>query len=105
MFELFEKAFFSGLGAVAMSQKKAEELLTEFKEKYKVSEDEGKALLDKLQALAKDSRSRIAEIAETEVSRVIERIGLVPREEFERLKKRLDELESRLPGDGPGPEC
>jgi polyhydroxyalkanoate synthesis regulator phasin len=105
MFELFEKAFLTGLGAVSMSQKKAEELLVEFKEKYKVSEDEGKALLDKLQTMAKDSRSRIAEIAETEVKSVVERLGLVPRDEFDRLKKRLDELESTVQENKPESEC
>ena len=69
MFELLEKALLTGLGAVSMTQKKAEEFLAEMKEKYKLSEDEGKALLDKIQAMAKDSRERINEIAENEVER------------------------------------
>jgi polyhydroxyalkanoate synthesis regulator phasin len=105
MFELFEKAFMTGLGAVSMSQKKAEELLVEIKEKYKISEEEGKALLEKLQTMAKDSRSKISEAAESEVQKVIERIGLVPREDFDRLRKRVDELESRLAKNDQGPEC
>jgi polyhydroxyalkanoate synthesis regulator phasin len=105
MFELLEKAVLTGLGALSLTQKKAEEILAELKEKYKLSEEEGKAFLDKVQGMAKEGRERIAEIADAEVKKVIERVGLVPREEFDRLQKRLEELEKRLPGDDPGAPC
>ncbi len=105
MFELLEKALLTGLGAVSMTQKKAEEFLAEMKEKYKLSEDEGKALLDKIQAMAKDSRERINEIAENEVRKAIERMGMVPREEFDRLQKRVQALENMVTDEDLGPEC
>jgi polyhydroxyalkanoate synthesis regulator phasin len=105
MFELLEKAVLTGLGALSLTQKKAEEILVELKEKYKLSEEEGKAFLDKVQGIAKEGRERIAEIADSEVKKVIERVGLVPREEFDRLQKRLEELEKRMPGDDPGAPC
>lgn len=105
MFELFEKAALTGLGFVSLSQKKAEELLEELKEKYKVSEDEGKAFLDKMQGMAKESRERIAEIAETEVKKVIDRLGLVPREEFDLLQKRVETLEKTGKQAEPGEPC
>ncbi len=95
MFEMLEKALLTGLGAVSVSQKMAEEFIKDLKDKYKISEDEGKALLEKIQVLAKDSKAKIAEIAEAEVKRTIERVGLVPREEFDRLQKRVAELENR----------
>ena len=101
MFELLEKAVLTGLGALSLTQKKAEEILVELKEKYKLSEDEGKAFLEKVQGMAKEGRERIAEIADTEVKKVVERVGVVPREEFDRLQKRLEELEKRIPGDDP----
>lgn len=105
MFELLEKAVLTGLGALSLTQKKAEEIITELKDKYKMSEDEGKAFLDKVQGMAKEGRERIAEIADTEVKKVIERVGLVPREEYDRLQKRVEELEKRLSGDDPGESC
>lgn len=93
MFELLEKAVLTGLGFVSLSQKKGEELLEELKQRYKVSEEDGKALLEKIQGMARESRERIAEIAETEVKRVVDKLGLVTREEFDRLQKRVDALE------------
>jgi len=105
MFELFEKVVLTGLGALSLTQKKAEEIIAELKEKYKMSEEEGKAFLDKVQGMAKEGRERVAEIADTEVKKVLDRIGLVPREEFDRLQKRVEELEKRLMRDHPGESC
>jgi polyhydroxyalkanoate synthesis regulator phasin len=105
MFELFEKAVLTGLGALSLTQKKAEEIITELKEKYKLSEEEGKAFLDKVQGMAKEGRERVAEIADTEVKKVIDRVGLVPREEHDRLLKRVEELEKRLSDDDPEESC
>ena len=101
MFELLEKAVLTGLGAVSLSQKMAEDFLKEMKEKYKVSEEEGKAFVEKMQGMAKEGRERIAEMADTEVKRAMERFGLVPREEYERLLKRVEELERRSQPAGP----
>ena len=96
MVELFEKMMVSGLGALALSKTKAEELLAELKEKYRLSEDEGKALLEKLQATAQQGKDNLAEIAENEVKRAIRATGLVTREEYELLEKRMADLERRV---------
>jgi polyhydroxyalkanoate synthesis regulator phasin len=105
MFELFEKAVLTGLGAISLTQKMAEEFLAELKEKYKVSEVEGKAFLEKLDAFARDGKGRLGEIAENEVKKVIDRVGLVPREEFDRLQARVSELEGKLKVPGQGDQC
>ena len=95
MLELLEKAVLTTIGVAAITQKKAEELVAEMKERYKLSEDEGKSLVDRIQAIAKESREKVKEMAEVEVQKVVERLGLVSREEFDRLSKRVQELESR----------
>ena len=96
MFELFEKAVLTGIGALSLTQKKGEELLADLKEKYKFSEEEGKAFIDKIQGAAKETREKITEAAEAEVKKTVERIGLVPKEEYDLLKQRVEELEKKL---------
>lgn len=105
MIDLFEKTVLTGLGFLSLSQKKAEELLNELKEKYKVSEEEGKAFLEKMQGMAKESREKVAEMAEAEVKKAIDKLGLVSREEFDRLQKRMEAVESRLNSSEPGKPC
>ena len=98
MLELIEKVVMTTIGVAAITQKKAEELVCEMKEKYKMSEDEGKQFVEKLQTMARENKDKVREMAETEVQKVVERLGLVSLDEFENLKKRVEELEARLNG-------
>ena len=96
MIELFEKSVLTGIGALSLTQKKGEELLADLKEKYKFSEEEGKAFLEKIQGAAMETRAKITEAAEAEVKKTVERVGLVPKEDYELLKLRVEELEKKL---------
>ena len=97
MLELLEKAVMTTIGVAAITQKKAEELVAEMKDRFKLSEDEGKQLVDRIQTIANETRDKAKEMAEDEVKKVVDRLGLVSREEFDRLAKRVQELESRSP--------
>jgi polyhydroxyalkanoate synthesis regulator phasin len=108
MLELLEKAALTALGAASLTQKKGEELVQEFKARYKMSEEEGRAFLEKIQDIARAGRERTSEIAEAEVKRVLDRIGLVPREDFDRLERRVKALEALREVEAdeePGTEC
>ncbi len=96
MLDLLEKIFLTGVGVMSLSQKKAEELLTELREKYRMSEEEGRVFIERAQAMAKEGKDKLAEAAEAEVKKVIKGMGLVSRDEFENLLKRVDQLEERL---------
>jgi len=95
MLELLEKAVMTTIGVAAITQKKAEELVAEMKDRFKLSEDEGKQLVDRIQTIANETREKAKEMAELEVQKVVERLGLVSREEFDRLAKRVQDLETR----------
>ncbi|MDO9310031.1 MAG: phasin superfamily protein [Deltaproteobacteria bacterium] len=95
MLELLEKAVMTAIGTVAITQKKGEELVAELKDKFKMSEDEGKNFVERIQSIAKDSREKVQQMAEIEVQKVVDRLGLVTREEYDRLVKRVQDLESR----------
>jgi len=96
MFDVLEKVLLAGLGAVSLSRKKTDEFLAEMKEKYQMSEEEGKAFIEKAENMAREGKEKVAEMVDAEVKKVIDRVGLVPREEFDRLLKRIEELEERL---------
>ena len=95
MLEMLEKAVMTTIGVAAITQKKAEELAAEMKERFKLSEDEGKNLVERIQAIATESREKVREAAEAEVQKVVDRLGMVSREEFDRLGERVRELEAR----------
>ena len=98
MLELLEKAVMTTIGVAAITQKKTEELVSEMKERFKLSEEEGKNLVDRIQTIATESREKVKDMAEDEVKKVVDRLGLVPREEYDKLVKRVQELEARNAG-------
>lgn len=96
MLEMLEKTILAGMGAVSLSQKKAEEFIHELKQRFNVSEEEGKALLEKLQDAVRENQKKLEELAREEVHKTCERMGVVTTEEFEQLRGRIDKLEKQL---------
>lgn len=96
MFELLEKMMLTGMGAVCLTQKKAEEMLGEMKERFNVSEEEGKAFLAKMQKNAEETQKKLEDMAQEEIKRACERVGMVTMEEFEKLQKKVQLLDKHL---------
>ena len=96
MFELIEKTLLAGIGVVSLTQKKADELIDDLKDKLNLSEDEGKKLLEKLQGAAKESQQKLEELAREEVKKACERVGVVTEEDVAGLKKKVADLEKQL---------
>jgi len=98
MLELIEKVVMTTIGVAAITQKKAEDMVAEMKDRYKLSEEEGKNMVEKIQSMARENREKVREMAEVEVKKGVDRLGLGSVDELEQLKKRVQELEARLNG-------
>jgi len=96
MTNLLEKSLLTVLGAATLSQKKAEELMQELKQKFNVTEEEGKAFLGKVQDMAKQNQEKLEDLAHEEVKKACGRLGVVTHEEFDKLKKKVAQLEKKL---------
>jgi polyhydroxyalkanoate synthesis regulator phasin len=101
MINLLEKTMLTALGAATLSQKKAEELLQDLKQKFNVSEEEGKALLNKLRETAKENQEKLEQRAHDEVRKACDRLGVVTQDEFDKLKKKVVQLEKRIKEQSP----
>jgi polyhydroxyalkanoate synthesis regulator phasin len=93
---LLEKTVLTVVGAATLTQKKAEELLAELREKLNISEEEGKDFLKKIQETVVQSQEKLQEQAREEVKKACERMGVVTAEEFNKLKKKVAQLEKKL---------
>jgi polyhydroxyalkanoate synthesis regulator phasin len=96
MIELLEKFILTAVGAMTLTQKKAEDLLKEMREKLNISEEEGKAFLKKIQEAAAQNQEKLQEQAREEVKKACERMGVVTADEFDKLKKKVALLEKKL---------
>lgn len=96
MIELFEKTLLTAVGAATLTQKKAEELLQELRDKLNISEEEGKEFLKKIQDAVTQNQEKLQEQAREEVKKACERMGMVTVAEFDKLKKKVAQLEKKL---------
>lgn len=96
MANLLEKTLLTALGAATLSQKKAEEFIQELRQKFNVTEEEGKAFLTKLQDMAKQNQEKLEGLAQEEIQKACERMGVVTQDEFDKLKKKVAQLEKKL---------
>lgn len=96
MLEIVEKTLLAGIGALALTQKKAEEVIEDLKERLNLTEEEGTKLRDKLLDAAKENQQKLEDLACEEVKKACERVGVVTEEEFSKLQKKVEHLEKQL---------
>lgn len=96
MIELLEKSILTAVGAMTLTQKKAEELLKDMREQLNISEEQGKAFLQKIQEAAAQNQEKFQDQAREEVRKACERMGVVTVDEFDKLKKKVAQLEKKL---------
>ena len=83
--EEIKKVFLAGIGAIATTTEKSEEILKDLVEKGELTVDQGKGLNEELKHKAKEKLKLTPE------QRVDTILGKLSEEELEMLKKKLDE--------------
>jgi polyhydroxyalkanoate synthesis regulator phasin len=96
MTDIIEKTLLAGIGALALSQQKAEELIDELQRRLNLGEEKSEKFLSTLRKAARNQQQKLEEVAQKEVQRTCSRLGLITREEFDGLQKKVQLLEKRL---------
>jgi polyhydroxyalkanoate synthesis regulator phasin len=91
-----EELFLAGVGAVALTKDRTEELVDELVGRGKVSRDEARDIVDEVVRRWRGDASRAGERASATFSGLFRELGLVTRREYEELELRLAQLEHRL---------
>jgi polyhydroxyalkanoate synthesis regulator phasin len=109
--ELAEEALLAGIGAVALTKERADELVDELTRRGRLTGDEARELVDSAVGRWRGEAARFGERAGSTLADSFRSLGLVTRREHEELELRLAQLEHRLrliegprqPPPGPGP--
>jgi polyhydroxyalkanoate synthesis regulator phasin len=96
MFDIIKKVMLTGVGLAAMTKDKVEELAKELAEKGKLSEKEGKKLVDDLLKKSEKAKKDLEKDIEKVVKNTIKKMNLVSAEELSDLRKRIKKLEDAL---------
>ena len=96
MIDLLKKTFLTGVGVAALTKEKIEELAKDFVEKGKITEQEGRALVDDLVTRSEESRLEFQKQIEEKVQAVLAKMNLAKQSEVDALKEEVTELRKAL---------
>jgi len=100
MFEIMKKSLFAGIGAVAMTEDKIQELIDDFVQKGEISEKEGDSLVKEFRDAVDEQRSKILQTIDERVQSVLHELHLVTRDDItdleQHLKKDFAKIDRRL---------
>jgi polyhydroxyalkanoate synthesis regulator phasin len=94
MLELLKKGIFTGIGLSILTKDKIEEVVKKTIQEAKLSEEEGKKLLASLLEQSDEYRTNLEIKIHEQVNKVMDKLDLPSKKEFEALKKELEELKN-----------
>ena len=96
MIDLIKETLLTGIGVVALTKEKIEEVAKEFVEKGKITEQEGRALVEDLVARSEESRIEFQKQVEEKVESVMKKMNLAKQSEVDALRDELEEIRNFL---------
>ncbi len=94
MLDLLKKGILTGIGLGIITKDKIEEVVKKTIQEAKLSEEEGKKLLASLLEQSDEYQTNLETKIHEQVNKVIGKLDLPSKKEFEALKKELEELKN-----------
>jgi polyhydroxyalkanoate synthesis regulator phasin len=96
MIDLVKKTLLAGVGVAALTKDKVEELARDFVEKGKMTEQEGRVLVEELLVKSDEARSDLQQQIERSLATALEKMDLARKGELDALKIEVQELRQAL---------
>ena len=98
MIDLVKKAMFTGIGVMSLTKEKVEDIANEFVAKGKLSEQEGKKLVNDLLERSEESKGELKKQVEAVVKSTLAKMDIATKSDMEALKSDLAGLRDSLKG-------
>jgi polyhydroxyalkanoate synthesis regulator phasin len=96
MIDLVKKAMFTGIGVMSLTKEKVEEIAGEFVAKGKLSEQEGKNLVNDLLERSEESKGEVKKQIEAVVKSTLVKMDIATKTDIDALKSDLAGLRDSL---------
>jgi len=94
--EVIERLALAGIGAVALTADRAEELVRELSGRGELRRDDVRETIEEAMGRWRGDATRLTERAGASMQSLFDQLGLVSREAYEELELRVAQLEHRL---------
>lgn len=99
MLDILKKGVFTGLGMISLTKDKVESLAKKLAEESKLSEEEGRKLVNEILSQSEEEKKKIEAKVEEIVASTLKKLDIPSREKMENLTKRIEELERKVGGE------
>ena len=96
MIDLLKKGLFLGLGLFEEGREKVEALVDDLINAGEVAKEERAKTIDKYVQKMKEQEKIISEKINSEIKKVIERLGIPTKEDFEKLVQEVEDLKKKI---------
>jgi len=96
MLDLAKRGVLTGIGLASLTKDKIEELAENIIEESKLSEEEGRKLVDDLLKQSEEARKNLEEEVKKTVGDALEKLDIPSRKDFEDLEARIEKLENQM---------
>lgn len=96
MFDFFRKAALAGIGALTLTEERAQRLINELVEQGRMSKEEGESVFKEILAKAETSKDEWEDRIRDMVQEVFRKMDLVPRKDLFLLEEQVRILEKRV---------
>lgn len=99
MTDFFKKIFLSGLGALAVTAEKANEIIDELVKKGEITFDQGKELAKEYRAKLGSHMQEMDKKIEAVVTKVISTMNIATKEDLKKIEDKLEQLQKIINND------
>lgn len=96
MKDLFRDLFSLSLGAALYSKEQVEKIVDELVKKGEIGAKEAEQMVEKFIEKGESSKKELDDLVKARVKQIMKELDLVTMEEYNELKKRVEELEKKL---------
>lgn len=89
MFEMIKKSVLAGIGAFVVTEEKVQEVIDDFVQKGKLTQQEGKTLVDDLQQVIQDNKEKLATTIDERVRCIMDGLNLLTKDDLAELEKSM----------------
>ena len=93
MTSLFEKGLLVGIGLLSMTREKAQEVIDDLSHEGEFQKSEMKQWVDELSDRGEEERQALRKLIREEMKKVLDEMGLVTKEDIQKLLEKWDHSE------------
>jgi polyhydroxyalkanoate synthesis regulator phasin len=100
MFEVIKKSILAGIGVLAFTEEKVQEIIDDFVQKGKLTQKEAESLMNEVQKVIHENKAKLTAMIDERVKYIIDELNLLTKDDLAEMEKNmkndLTKVEKRL---------